>query len=367
MPCSASDFCGCSHPRRGHCSDSTQAVTCQAVCVTDIVRPLSFRFSALLLRPPNWTKAGGRHLAPSISMPPPAGLLHELWHGPGKWLVPVLLGWALSAGIAITPVTDITQDYFASAYPSLRVRGGGASVKIGVCAASPPPEADAQRCLAAASAGVSVASYSDAVGSLVIFVLSAGIGRLSDEHGRRPFVLGTFLLPQVGARGPRPAPFSGAPTPAPGAALSPRPYPPPPCACPLFAVSPPFPAFPSPTPAGAPLPRRLLLERGARLVGLRGPLGLPRPQDRRARAAPLDGPRVRRGARNGRADPRRAAVAAPRTPARASPSHDGAASPRSFCSPRPLLRSAATSPTLSRRPTARAASASCSPASPERS
>lgn len=132
-------------------------------------------------------------------MPPPQGLLYELWHGPGKWLVPILLGWALGAGVAITPLTDLTQDYFASAYPSLIVHGGGSSVRVGVCAAEPPPEADAARCVAAASASVTVASYSDAVGSLVIFILSAGLGRLSDEYGRRPFVLGTFLLPQVSA------------------------------------------------------------------------------------------------------------------------------------------------------------------------
>lgn len=131
------------------------------------------------------------------------GVLHELWHGPAKWLVPVLLGWALCAGITITPITDIEQDYFASAYPHLALRGGS-GVRVGVCAAQPPADADAARCAHAVSAGVSIASYSDAVGSLVVFILSPGLGRLSDEHGRRPFVLGTFVVPQVGAHDPAP-------------------------------------------------------------------------------------------------------------------------------------------------------------------
>jgi DHA1 family tetracycline resistance protein-like MFS transporter len=127
----------------------------------------------------------------------PPTLLHELWHGPAKWVIPVLLGWALSAGIVITPLTDITQDYFASAYPRLINERGAAGVHVGLCPSMPSAE-DATVCKAAASAVVGVSSYMDAFGSLVVFAVSAGVGRLSDEYGRRPFLLVSFVLPQLG-------------------------------------------------------------------------------------------------------------------------------------------------------------------------
>ncbi|KAJ1632406.1 hypothetical protein T492DRAFT_29498 [Pavlovales sp. CCMP2436] len=126
----------------------------------------------------------------------PKGLLRELWDGPGKWLVPVLAGWAFGVGIMVPVITDITEDYFASAYPLLLVRGGSRAVHNGICPEHPAPE-NAERCAGAIAASVGVASYADAVGSLITFLLSAGLGRLSDELGRRPFVLASFCIPQI--------------------------------------------------------------------------------------------------------------------------------------------------------------------------
>lgn len=125
------------------------------------------------------------------------GFVREFVHGPAIWLVPVLAGWCLSAGIVITPKTDIMQDYFASVAPHIASQRGGRDVQQGICPSEPTPQ-NAERCAAGAAASVDVTSYTSAAGALVSFLVTPGLGRISDELGRRPFVLGGFVLPLLG-------------------------------------------------------------------------------------------------------------------------------------------------------------------------
>lgn len=119
--------------------------------------------------------------------------LSELLRGPARTLLPLLLGWALAAGIIIVPATDITADYFASALPGYSAHAAK-DVVIGICPAVPAAE-HAEACAEAASRSVTVSGYTGAAGALVTFLISPGLGRMSDILGRRPFVLVTFVLP----------------------------------------------------------------------------------------------------------------------------------------------------------------------------